>query len=79
MSYFKPYTYKKLKGGIMQLDIDDYENKLLYDIIGDYIGIEKKFNQELKENKNGEWVETKIPIHESDRRIQILTMLRARL
>ena len=23
----------------MQLDIDDYENKLLYDIIGDYIGI----------------------------------------
>ena len=63
----------------MQLEIDDYENKLLYDIIGDYIGIEKEFNQELKENKNGEWVETKIPIHESDRRIQILTMLRARL
>jgi oxygen-independent coproporphyrinogen-3 oxidase len=39
MSYFKNYTYKKLKGGSMQLDIDDYENKLLYDMIGDYIGI----------------------------------------
>jgi len=79
MSYFKNYTYKKVKGGSMQLDIDDYENKLLYDIIGDYIGIEKKFNQELKENKNGEWIETKIPIQESDQRIQRLTMLRARL
>jgi hypothetical protein len=63
----------------MQLDIDDYENKLLYDIIGDYIGIEKKFNQELRENKDNEWIETTIPIHESDRRIQVLTMLRARL
>lgn len=63
----------------MELEIDDYENKLLYDMIGDHIGIEKKFNQELRENKNGEWIETTIPIHESDRRIQILTMLRARL
>jgi len=63
----------------MQLEIDDYENKLLYDVIGDYIGIEKKFNQKLKENKNGEWIETKIPIQESDQRIHRLTMLRARL
>lgn len=60
----------------MQLDIDDYENKLLYDIIGDYIGIEKKFNQELKENASPD---NDIPIHESIQRIQRLTMLRARL
>ena len=63
----------------MQLELDDYENKLLYDIIGDHIGIEKKFNQELRENKNGEWIETKIPILESDQRLRRLTMLRARL
>ena len=63
----------------MQLEIDDYENKLLYDIIGDHIGIEKKFNQELRENKNGEWIETTIPIQESDERLRRLTMLRARL
>jgi hypothetical protein len=63
----------------MELEIDDYENKLLYDIIGDYIGIEKKFNQELRENKNGEWIETTIPIQESDQRLRRLTMLRARL
>jgi len=63
----------------MQLEIDDYENKLLYDIIGDHIGIEKKFNQELRENKNGEWIETTIPIQESDQRLRRLTMLRARL
>jgi hypothetical protein len=76
MSYFKPYTYKKLKGGIMQLDIDDYENKLLYDIIGDYIGIEKKFNTELIQDN---WLDNAIPIQESNTRIQRLTMLRARL
>ena len=63
----------------MQLELDDYENKLLYDIIGDHIGIEKKFNQELRENKNGEWIETTIPIQESDQRLRRLTMLRARL
>ena len=63
----------------MQLDIDDYENKLLYDIIGDYIGIERKFNQELRENKDNQWLDTDIPIQESDQRIQRLTMLRARL
>jgi len=60
----------------MQLEIDDYENKLLYDIIGDYIGIEKKFNQELKENASPD---NAVPIHESIQRIQRLTMLRARL
>jgi hypothetical protein len=76
MSYFKPYTYKKLKGGSMQLDIDDYENKLLYDIIGDYIGIEKKFNTELIQDN---WLDNAIPIQESNTRIQRLTMLRARL
>lgn len=63
----------------MQLELDDYENKLLYDIIGDHIGIEKKFNQELRENKDGEWIETTIPIQESDQRLRRLTMLRARL
>jgi hypothetical protein len=63
----------------MELEIDDYENKLLYDMIGDYIGIEKKFNQELRENKNGEWIETTIPIQESDQRLRRLTMLRVRL
>jgi hypothetical protein len=76
MSYFKNYTYKKLKGGSMQLDIDDYENKLLYDIIGDYIGIEKKFNTELIQDN---WLDNAIPIQESNTRIQRLTMLRARL
>jgi hypothetical protein len=76
MSYFKPYTYKKLKGGSMQLEIDDYENKLLYDIIGDYIGIEKKFNTELIQDN---WLDNAIPIQESNTRIQRLTMLRARL
>jgi hypothetical protein len=76
MSYFKSYTYKKLKGGSMQLEIDDYENKLLYDIIGDYIGIEKKFNTELIQNN---WLDNAIPIQESNTRIQRLTMLRARL
>ena len=63
----------------MQLEIDDYENKLLYDIIGDHIGIEKEFNKELRENKDGEWIETTIPIQESDQRLRRLTMLRARL
>jgi hypothetical protein len=76
MSYFKSYTYKKLKGGSMQLEIDDYENKLLYDIIGDYIGIEKKFNTELIQDN---WLDNAIPIQESNTRIQRLTMLRARL
>jgi hypothetical protein len=76
MSYFKNYTYKKLKGGSMQLEIDDYENKLLYDIIGDYIGIEKKFNTELIQDN---WLDNAIPIQESNTRIQRLTMLRARL
>ena len=60
----------------MQLEIDDYENKLLYDIIGDYIGIEKKFNKELHEDVSPDNV---IPIKQSDQRIQRLTMLRARL
>jgi len=60
----------------MQLEIDDYENKLLYDIIGDYIGIEKEFNKELKDDMSPD---NDIPIAESNKRIQILTMLRARL
>ena len=60
----------------MQLEIDDYENKLLYDIIGDYIGIEKKFNQELKDDMSPD---NDITIAESNKRIQILAMLRARL
>ncbi len=60
----------------MQLEIDDYENKLLYDIIGDYIGIERKFNQELKDDMSPD---NDIPIAESNKRIQILAMLRARL
>lgn len=61
------------------MELDDYENKLLYNIIGDYIGIEKKFNQELKENKDNKWIDTAIPLQESDERIVRLTMLRARL
>ena len=60
----------------MQLEIDDYENKLLYDIIGDYIGIEKKFNTELIQDN---WLDNAIPIQERNTRIQRLTMLRARL
>ena len=60
----------------MELEIDDYENKLLYDIIGDHIGIEKKFNTELIQDN---WLDNAIPIQESNTRIQRLTMLRARL
>ena len=60
----------------MQLEIDDYENKLLYDIIGDHIGIEKKFNKELIQ---GDYVDNQIPIQESNKRLYVLSMLRARL
>lgn len=60
----------------MQLEIDDYENKLLYDMIGDYIGIEKKFNAELIQ---GNYADNAIPIQESNKRLYILATLRARL
>jgi len=60
----------------MQLEIDDYENKLLYDIIGDHIGIEKEFNKELIQ---GDYVDNQIPIQESNKRLYVLSMLRARL
>jgi hypothetical protein len=60
----------------MQLEIDDYENKLLYDIIGDHIGIEKEFNVELR---NSDSPDDEIPLKQSNTRLHVLTMLRARL
>jgi hypothetical protein len=60
----------------MELEIDDYENKLLYDIIGDHIGIEKKFNKELRDSNSPD---DEIPLMQSNTRLQVLTMLRARL
>ena len=60
----------------MQLELDDYEEKLLHDIIGDHIGIERKFNQELREDVSPD---NQIPIMASDKRLRTLMILRSRL